>query len=160
MVVFGPLVLKPPLTRRQWLMGQPWRMVLLWVIGWMTLLHSVFPCNTIFWGYITIVSLMHKCWLPHLCASPCWTPRRVGSICAETNKIKYGHATPPKKLAHKNRALEVESSSDTEEPYLTLWSSFLVIQGTNKDIPLAKFNPFAIEKALKALAERQHQSGG
>jgi len=28
-----------------------------------------------------------------------------------------------------------------------------VIQGTNKDIPLAKLNPFAIEKGLKGLAE-------
>jgi len=31
---------------------------------------------------------------------------------------------------------------------------FLVIQGTNKDIPLAKLNRFAIEKGLKGLAER------
>ena len=64
----------------------------------------------------------------HLCASPCWTPRRVESICA----------------------LEVDPSSDTEEPFL--WPRFLVLQGTNKDIPLAKLNPFAIEKGLKGLA--------
>ena len=117
-------------------MGQPWRMVLLWVIGWMTLLHSVFPCNTIFWGYITIVSLMHKCWLPHLCASPCWTPRRVGSICAETNKIKYGHPTTPPKNSHshKKRALEVDTSSDSEEPTLHMWPRFLIVQGTSKGL--------------------------
>ena len=126
----------------------------------MILLHSILPCNTVFWGYNIIVSLMHKCWLSHLSAPPCWTAKWVGSICSEINITKYGQSTPPSKNSHKKRALEVDPSSDTEELYLTLWSSFLVIQGTNKDIPLAKFNPFAIEKALKALAERQHQSGG
>jgi len=122
-------------------------MVLLWLIGLMILLHSVLPSNTVFCGYITIVSLMRKCWLAHRCACSCWTPRRAGSICAETIKTKYGHPTPPKK-----RALEVDPSSDTKEPSLHPWPRFLVIQGTNKDIPFAKLNPFAIEKGLKGLA--------
>jgi hypothetical protein len=48
--------------------------------------------------------------------------------------------------------LEVDASLDADEPSLTLWPRFLVIQDTNKDIQLAKLNPFAIEKGLKGSA--------
>jgi len=33
-----------------------------------------------------------------------------------------------------------------------MWPRFLIVQGKSKDSPLAKLNPFAIEKGLKDLA--------
>ena len=60
---------------------------------------------------------------------------------------------PPKNShSHKKRALEIDTSSDSEEPTLHMWPRFLIVQGTSKDSPLAKLNPFAIEKGLKGLA--------
>ena len=60
---------------------------------------------------------------------------------------------PPKcSLSNKKRTLEVNPSSDNEEPFICVWPRYLVIQGTNKDIPLAKLNHFAIGKGLKDFA--------
>ena len=47
---------------------------------------------------------------------------------------------------------EVESSSDGEDNIPDMWPRFLVIQGTSAEFPLAKLNPFAIEKGIQGLA--------
>jgi len=47
---------------------------------------------------------------------------------------------------------EVESSSDGEDNTTDMWPRFLVVQGTSVEFPLAKLNPFAIEKGIQGLA--------
>jgi len=47
---------------------------------------------------------------------------------------------------------EVESSSDGEDNTTDMWPRYLVVQGTSVEFPLAKLNPFAIEKGIQGLA--------
>jgi len=53
---------------------------------------------------------------------------------------------------NKRSCHEVESSSDSEDNTTDMWPRFLIIQGTSVEFPLAKLNPFAIEKGIKGLA--------
>ena len=63
-------LLKSPLTRRQWLMSQLWRMVLVWMIEWMICFLSLRPYNIVFCGYITAEAVMSLSWKPHLLFIP------------------------------------------------------------------------------------------
>ena len=53
----------------------------------MILCYSLHICNTVFYEYNTVVSLTHRYWLPHICASHTRAPNQVGRIYAK-NKTK------------------------------------------------------------------------
>ena len=53
------------------------------------------------------------------------------------------------------RALEMDTSSDSEESHINKWRRLLVIHGTSEAFSLVKLNPFVIEKGLDYLAGRR-----
>jgi len=99
---------------------------------------------------------MHKCRLPHLCAFPCWTPRRVGSICAETNKIIYGkHA---QKAGLKKGVLRCRYLTDTSEEEILdkpirLPKTALKGRKINIPLPFTDFRPTIKQYVRKQWSE-------
>ena len=84
---------------------------------------------------------MRACWSFRLCASPCWTRRRVGTKRNESLINITWHPQTKTKDQDSDRDSDNERFCNTSNN----WPRFLAVESSSDDLPPSKLSPFAVQ---------------